>query len=71
MENVRGFTMNFGNDDEVDNYARKLRLLLSERYSVHERLMDLSRFGVPQRRTRYLLIALHPDFVGTRPVPDH
>ncbi len=67
MENVRGFTMNFGNDDEVNNYARKLRLLLSERYSVHERLMDLSRFGVPQQRTRYLLIALHPDFVGLDP----
>lgn len=60
MENVRGFTMNFGGDEAVNNYAKKLHALLSERYHVHERLMDLSQFGVPQQRTRYFLIALHP-----------
>ena len=61
MENVRGFTMSFGGQEGVDNYAASLRDLLSDRYHVHERLLDLARFGVPQHRTRYFLIALHPD----------
>jgi DNA (cytosine-5)-methyltransferase 1 len=60
MENVRGFTMSFGQDAPVDNYATELRSLLSERYVVHERLINLSAFGVPQQRTRYFLIALAP-----------
>ena len=67
MENVRGFTMSFGEDEEVDNYALKLRSLLSQQYSVYERLVDLSRFGVPQQRTRYFLVALHPEFGNINP----
>jgi DNA (cytosine-5)-methyltransferase 1 len=62
MENVRGFTMSFGVDEGVDNYAHQLRGLLEARYSVHERLINVSAFGVPQNRTRYFLIALHDDF---------
>lgn len=62
MENVRGFTVSFGEDSLVDNYAVELRSLLSDRYAVHERLIDLSAFGVPQQRTRYFLIALDPNF---------
>ncbi|HKR16513.1 DNA cytosine methyltransferase [Rhizorhapis sp.] len=60
MENVRGFTMNFGKDESVNNYATELRELLADRYVVHERLIDLSAFGVPQQRTRYFLIAMVP-----------
>lgn len=67
MENVRGFTMNFGGDETVNNYADKLKRLLSKRYRVYERLLDLSQFGVPQKRTRYLLIALHPDLGDVDP----
>lgn len=67
MENVRGFTMNFGGDEAVNNYASKLRSLLSERYRVHERLLDVSKFGVPQQRTRYFLVALHPDLGDADP----
>lgn len=61
MENVRGFTMSFGENVSVDNYALELSELLSDRYIVHERLIDLSAFGVPQQRTRYFLIALSPE----------
>lgn len=67
MENVRGFTINFGRDEAVSNFASKLRDLLSERYSVHERLINVSKFGVPQQRVRYFLIALHPDLAGVDP----
>lgn len=62
MENVKGFTMSFGGQEGIDNYASSLRELLSERYRVHEQLVDLSMFGVPQQRVRYILIALHPSF---------
>lgn len=67
MENVKGFTMSFGGDEGVSNYATSLRDLLSERYLIHERLIDLSKFGVPQKRTRYILIALHPSFGDVDP----
>lgn len=60
IENVRGFTMDFDQDAEVRNYAIKLRETLSATYDVFERLIDLSQFGVPQRRTRYFLLALQP-----------
>lgn len=67
MENVRGFTMSFGVDEGVDNYALQLRGLLSKRYTVHERLINVSAFGVPQNRTRYFLIALHPSYGSADP----
>lgn len=67
MENVRGFTMNFGGNEAVTNYASNLRGLLSAHYTTHECLLDLSLFGVPQQRTRYFLIALHPDFGDVDP----
>lgn len=67
MENVRGFTMSFGADASVNNYAVELSELLSDRYVVHERLIDLSAFGVPQQRTRYFLIALSPELGALDP----
>jgi DNA (cytosine-5)-methyltransferase 1 len=60
IENVRGFTIDFDVNDSVTNYSTKLREQLSARYDVFERLIDLSQFGVPQRRTRYFLLALEP-----------
>ena len=58
LENVRGFTMDFGTDAKVKNYAHNLREKLSAKYDVFEELLDLSEFGVPQLRTRYFLLAL-------------
>ncbi|WP_369053885.1 DNA cytosine methyltransferase [Burkholderia gladioli] len=59
IENVRGFTMDFAVGENVTNYAAALKEVLSDDYEVHERLLDLSRFGVPQARTRYFVIAVH------------
>jgi len=67
MENVRGFTSDFKDGDRVRNYASELRSLLSERYEVHERLLDLSQFGVPQGRKRYFLLALQPGVSKNNP----
>lgn len=59
IENVRGFTMDFAVGEDVTNYAGALKAVLSDQYEVHERLLDLSQFGVPQARTRYFVIAIH------------
>ena len=61
IENVRGFTMDFAATAAIENYSAELRRLLSRNYCVYERLIDLSDFGVPQRRTRYFLLAFSPD----------
>jgi DNA (cytosine-5)-methyltransferase 1 len=67
IENVRGFTMDFETPGKVKNYAHKLRKKLSEDYDVYEELLDLSRFGVPQARTRYFLIALRRGLSSKNP----
>ena len=67
IENVRGFTMDFDRDAEITNYSAKLRKKLATNYDVFERLIDLSQFGVPQRRTRYFLLALQPGLCETNP----
>ncbi|WP_045757477.1 DNA cytosine methyltransferase [Xanthomonas albilineans] len=59
IENVRGFTMDFAVGENVTNYSAALKEVLSDDYEVHERLLDLSQFGVPQARTRYFVIAVH------------
>lgn len=58
IENVRGFTADFQNKKGVRNYAEDLRDKLSRDFEVYEELVNVSDFGVPQRRTRYFLIAL-------------
>lgn len=67
IENVRGFTADFEQKHRVDNYAEKLRKALEKNYEVHEELLDLTEFGVPQARTRYFLIAFQPGLSDGNP----
>ena len=67
IENVRGFTMDFSAADTVKNYSQQLRERLEEEYDVFEDLLDLSKFGVPQLRTRYFLLALRPGTYAGNP----
>jgi DNA (cytosine-5)-methyltransferase 1 len=67
IENVRGFTMDFAVGESVTNYAGALKAVLSDDYEVHERLLDLSQFGVPQARTRYFVIAVHESVSTANP----
>jgi len=67
IENVRGFAMDFVVGENVTNYADALKEALSDDYEVHERLLDLSQFGVPQARTRYFVIAVHASVTTTDP----
>jgi DNA (cytosine-5)-methyltransferase 1 len=67
IENVRGFTVDFRGKSKIDNYAGRLRELLSDRYEVHEELLNLADFGVPQSRTRYVLLAFEPGVLPGNP----
>lgn len=67
IENVRGFTVDFQRKSKVENYAAKLRQLLSDKYDVYDELLDLSKFGVPQLRTRYFLVAAVPGLCVENP----
>jgi DNA (cytosine-5)-methyltransferase 1 len=60
IENVRGFTMDFEAEPRIQNYSALLRRKLAADYDVYDELVDLSKFGVPQLRTRYFLLALEP-----------
>ena len=67
IENVRGFTADFDTGKRVLNYADKLRCLLASSYDVYEELIDLSLFGVPQKRTRYFVLALQSGLCDENP----
>ena len=58
IENVRGFTTDFDNGAQTHNFARALRRKLAVDYDVHDKLLNLSAFGVPQLRTRYFVIGI-------------
>jgi DNA (cytosine-5)-methyltransferase 1 len=61
IENVRGFTLDFSAGDEIKNFSQALKARLSDDYTVHEQLLDLSIFGVPQARTRYFVLAFRSE----------
>lgn len=67
FENVHGFTVPFQHNESDKQYAysdRIRRALQQEGYSVESRLIDVSQYGVPQKRTRFILIAskvINPD----------
>lgn len=61
IENVQGFDLPFKNSgpegDTEPHSAVVRRCLEAAGYSVFARLLDLSLFGVPQRRRRYIILA--------------
>ncbi len=62
LENVRGITVDFNQAagvEELVNYADFLRKALGEQYAIYWTMADASDFGVPQARTRFILVALH------------
>lgn len=61
IENVKGFTLDFNAGDEIKNFSHLLKARLSDAYTVHEQLLDLSLFGVPQARTRYFVLAFRSE----------
>lgn len=60
FENVRGFTMKFsGENSKGEAYSSYvLRELGKLGYNVHGEIIDFSKFGVPQRRKRFILVGV-------------
>lgn len=59
LENVKGFTIPFRVNGEERRYSSLVVDELRRRhYDVSFQLVDFSRFGIPQRRTRFVLIGI-------------
>lgn len=65
FENVKGFTLGFKNNDTkgtaYSTYV--LEKLESLGYSVKGQLIDFSKFGIPQKRTRFILVGIQNDYL--------
>lgn len=61
FENVKGFTQPFNNcadDNKGKNYSVYIVEELKKRgYAVESKMLDFSKYGVPQRRMRFILFA--------------
>ena len=49
VENVKGFTADFNKSPQAMNYSHMLKEALEKNYRVFDSLLDLSKFGVPQK----------------------
>lgn len=60
FENVKGFTMKFsGENSKGEAYSSYvLKELSNLGYNVHGEIIDFSKFGVPQRRKRFILVGM-------------
>ena len=66
IENVRGFTLPFkkhgnGQSKDVPYSAKVTELLELAGYKVFSDLVDLSTYGVPQTRSRFIIVAIRKD----------
>ena len=71
IENVRGFTLPFkkhgnGQSKDVPYSAKVTELLELAGYKVFSDLVDLSAYGVPQTRTRFIIVAIRKDDPAVR-----
>lgn len=60
FENVHGFTIAFADEKKKKDipYSSKIATALTqEGYKVGSKLVDVSEYGVPQKRTRFILVA--------------
>jgi len=71
FENVKGFTQKFKkNKDKGINYAELVKKSLDRSgkefngYEVYGELIDFSAYGIPQKRTRFILVGIRKDLVG-------
>lgn len=59
FENVHGFTVNFKNKKGTKKYSSYVeRALQRLGYKTDHRIIDMSEYGIPQNRKRFILIAM-------------
>jgi len=63
FENVRGFTLKFEkNKSKGITYSQYvLRVLQFFGYEVEGKMVDFSKYGIPQKRTRFILVGIRKD----------
>lgn len=66
FENVRGFTMEFKkNKEKGKKYSSYVTGALNRAgYQVEGRLINFGEYGVPQKRTRFILVGVRKDIAG-------
>lgn len=69
FENVRGFTLGFKNNNKKGKaYSTYVvEQLQNLGYSVKGQLIDFSKYGIPQKRTRFILVGIQNDFLNENP----
>lgn len=69
FENVKGFTLGFKNNDKKGQaYSTYVvEQLENLGYSVKGQLIDFSNYGIPQKRTRFILVGIQNDFIKENP----
>lgn len=59
FENVHGFTVNFKDKKGTKKYSSYVeRALKRLGYKTHHQIVDMSEYGVPQKRKRFILVAM-------------
>jgi len=60
LENVKGFTIGFKNEDNRDEAYSELvsKKLNALRYSIANKMIDFSNYGIPQHRKRFILVGV-------------
>lgn len=66
FENVKGFTLRFEkNKSKGLAYSQYvLKVLRFFGYEVEGKMIDFSRYGIPQKRTRFILVGIRQDIAG-------
>lgn len=63
FENVKGFTMEFKNNKQKGKKYSQIVTdkLTQEGYNVYGQLVNLGDYGIPQKRTRFILVGIRND----------
>jgi DNA (cytosine-5)-methyltransferase 1 len=66
FENVKGFTLGFKNNEKKGKAYSKYVVEELEKlgYTVKGQLIDFSKFGIPQKRTRFILVGIRKDIAN-------
>lgn len=67
FENVKGFTMEFRNNEQKGKRYSQIvtNKLTDEGYNVYGQLVNFGDFGVPQKRTRFILVGIRKNIKGS------
>ncbi|GHU13147.1 cytosine-specific methyltransferase [Betaproteobacteria bacterium] len=67
FENVKGFTMEFKNNAAKGKKYSQIvtSKLTDEGYNVYGQLVNFGEYGVPQKRTRFILVGIRNDIKGS------